>query len=489
MVRRMLLVTAAVLVSGCSLRDAFSAHQDVVATAAGQQLTAERIANMLGPAKQVPLRREIVDRVAEMWVDYQLLGQAMASGDSLLDNATFEAASWPQMVQAIANIYHDSVIVGARPTAHQVDSAFNGSGVRYVSHILVAVRQDTTDAVKAAKRRLAEGYLEQLRRGADFAQLAGRVSDDPGSKANGGSLGLVTRGVMVKAFEDGAFALKPGETTPALVQSSFGYHIIWRPTLDQVRDSFTTRLADLLAAHQDSVYLDSLTNRTGIKVRGSAPQIVRSAASNLRAAKGRSRTLATWRGGSLEERGFATWLQAFPPQTRQMVAQAPDSTLNDFVKSIARNEMLIRAAKVRGIHLPAELRDTMRAHYRADLLAMTAGMGVAKDSLTADSASRGTPLSAIAARHVDAYFTAITNNPGTRQYYEVPPFLADLLRSRMRWDINPAGVDRALDRARNLRGPETPSASPMQGAPQPMQRAPGGPPVTGERLPPRREIR
>ena len=56
-----------------NFRDAFSAHADVVARAAGQELTVTRLAELIAPQKTVPLRREVVDRIADLWVDYQLL--------------------------------------------------------------------------------------------------------------------------------------------------------------------------------------------------------------------------------------------------------------------------------------------------------------------------------------------------------------------------------------------------------------------------------
>ena len=490
MVRRFRVVGAtalAVLVAGCSLKDALSGHQDVVATAAGQELTVERVAAMIAPAKSVPLRREVVDRVADLWVDYQLLAQAVAGGDSLLDSATVNAANWPMIVQMLANGYHDSVVAMTKPTQAQLDSAFNGNDYRYVAHILVAVRRDTTPAVLAAKRRLAEGYLSQLQHGASFAQLAGRVSEDPGSKANGGAY-FIGRGQMVKPFEDAAFTMSAGQLLPTLVQSDFGFHIMRRPALAEARDSFSVHLADILLGRADSVFLDSLTNKTGISVRGRAPGIVKAASSNLRAAKGRSRTLATWRGGSLSEHDLATWLQAFPAQTRGMIGQAPDSTLVEFVKSIARNQQIIDAARKRHITISAAQGDTLRAHYRADLVQMLTGMGIAAESLAADSSIRGASRSAIAARRVDAYFASITNTPGARQYFEVPPFLADVLRGRFSWKVNAAGVDRALERAKVLRGPETPTAPAgmPQMSPAPIQPAPGGPPVGGR---PRRSLR
>ncbi len=477
MVRRWLAVAGVVLVAGCSIRDALSGHQDVVATAAGQELTVDRVAQMIAPARSVPLRRDIVDRVADMWVDYQLLAQAVAHGDSLLDSATVEAASWPSMVQQLVSAYHDSLVRKPTPTQAQVDSAFNANGYRYISHILVAVRADTTPAVKEAKRRVAQGYLDQVRHGADFAALARRVSDDRGSKENGGSLGLFARGSMVKPFEDAAFALQPGEISPTLVETAFGFHILWRPRLDQVRDSFAMHVEDMLSNRADSVFLDSVTNRTNVQVTSRATQIVKAAASNLRSAKTRSRTLATWRGGELTEREFAIWLQAFPPQTLAQISQAPDSTLTEFVKSIAKNEMLIAAAHARHISVPKAQRDSIREHYRSELANALNTIGISRDSLAADTTVRGSDRATVAARHVDAYFTAITNAPGSRPFVQVQPYLADVLRSRASWRVNASGVDRALEKARTLRGPEAPPPAVPGMVPAPIQRAPGGPPV------------
>lgn len=491
MLRRLALVGAVVLVAGCSLKDALSGHQDVVATAAGQELTVERVAAMIAPAKSVPLRREVVDRVAELWVDYQLLAQATANGDSLLDTATVNAANWPMIVQILANGYHDSVVAKSKPSQAQLDSAYNGNDYRYVTHILVAVRRDTTPAIVAAKRHLAEGYLAQLQHGDNFGQLATRVSDDPGSKASGGAY-FITRGQMVKPFEDAAFAMSPGQLLPSLVQSDFGFHIMRRPPLAEVRDSFADRVSTIMLERQDSVFLDSISNRTGIAVRGRAAAITKAAVNNLRAAKGRSRTVATWRGGSLDEHQLAVWLQAYPAQTRAMIGSAPDSTLVEFVKSLARNQQIVQAAQARHIVVSGPQHDSLRMHYRDDLHQMLTGIGIAAESLAADSSARGASRGAVAARRVDAYFTSITNTPGARQYFEVPPFLADVLRSRFSWKINAAGVDRALERAKVLRGPETPTApSGMPNmTPAPIQQAPGGPPVGGATTtPPQRRIR
>jgi parvulin-like peptidyl-prolyl isomerase len=74
-------------------------------------------------------------------------------------------------------------------------------------------------------RAKAEEVLAKLRAGGDFAALAREHSVDTSNKDKGGDLGWFGRGMMVKPFEDAAFALKPGELS-GIVETQFGYHII-----------------------------------------------------------------------------------------------------------------------------------------------------------------------------------------------------------------------------------------------------------------------
>ena len=92
---------------------------------------------------------------------------------------------------------------------------------RKVSHILI----ESNAKNDAEKKAFAEKLLQQIRDGADFAELAKKYSDDPGSAEDGGDLGWVDRGVMVKPFEDAVFAAKKGELVGP-VKTEYGYHII-----------------------------------------------------------------------------------------------------------------------------------------------------------------------------------------------------------------------------------------------------------------------
>jgi peptidyl-prolyl cis-trans isomerase D len=97
---------------------------------------------------------------------------------------------------------------------------------RQAAHILVSSATEAPDADRQAAKAKAEQLLQQVRQSpARFAELARQHSQDPGSAANGGDLGMFERGVMVKPFDDAVFQLKPGEIS-GLVQSDFGFHII-----------------------------------------------------------------------------------------------------------------------------------------------------------------------------------------------------------------------------------------------------------------------
>jgi peptidyl-prolyl cis-trans isomerase C len=94
----------------------------------------------------------------------------------------------------------------------------------HARHILLAVAKDGGDDAQVKAK--AEELVAQLRKGADFAKLAGEQSADKGSAARGGDLGFFTRGKMVPEFEKAAFALEKKGDLSAPVKTQFGYHII-----------------------------------------------------------------------------------------------------------------------------------------------------------------------------------------------------------------------------------------------------------------------
>ena len=97
-----------------------------------------------------------------------------------------------------------------------------------VAHILLkSVPQCACDEQNHKKRERAEALLTELRGGADFGELARKNSEDELSARQGGLFPqLVTRGMLVKPFEDAAFALAEPGTLSEVVETPYGYHII-----------------------------------------------------------------------------------------------------------------------------------------------------------------------------------------------------------------------------------------------------------------------
>jgi len=109
-----------------------------------------------------------------------------------------------------------------------------------VRHILIKVDGNDPKADAAAKAK-AQGILDQLHHGGNFADLAKKNSDDPGSKDQGGELGFLKHGATVPEFDQAAFSLQPGQIS-GLVRSKYGYHII---EVEEKQTAHTRPLAEV----------------------------------------------------------------------------------------------------------------------------------------------------------------------------------------------------------------------------------------------------
>jgi peptidyl-prolyl cis-trans isomerase D len=106
------------------------------------------------------------------------------------------------------------------------EKRFTAAEERRASHILIKADKDAPKAERDKARARAEAVLAEVKKDpARFAEIAKKTSEDEGSAEKGGDLDFFGRGAMVKAFEDAAFALKPGEVS-GVVESDFGYHVI-----------------------------------------------------------------------------------------------------------------------------------------------------------------------------------------------------------------------------------------------------------------------
>ncbi|HVA55947.1 MAG TPA: SurA N-terminal domain-containing protein [Gammaproteobacteria bacterium] len=135
-------------------------------------------------------------------------------------------------------------------------ASFKQDETREAQHILIAVNGNDPKADATAKAK-AEDILRQLKAGADFAKLAEKYSNDPGSAKNGGDLGWIGRGSMVKPFEDALFNIPKVGDIAGPVRTQYGYHII---KLDGIRSPSTkpfSQLRDQLLAEYQKKQADN----------------------------------------------------------------------------------------------------------------------------------------------------------------------------------------------------------------------------------------
>ena len=110
-------------------------------------------------------------------------------------------------------------------------------------HILIAVAPGADAKTDAAAKAKAEDLLKQIKAGGNFADLASKNSDDPGSKVQGGELPMYPTSGLDPAYAKAAMALNPGQTSD-VVKSQFGYHII---QTEQKDPAHTKPLAEVKA--------------------------------------------------------------------------------------------------------------------------------------------------------------------------------------------------------------------------------------------------
>ncbi len=165
----------------------------------------------------------------------------------------------------------DKVVIGDE----EIRAAYERNAARHrkpeqrrASHILLRVDKNAPAAEVEAAQGKAEQLLAQLKaKPGEFASLARQHSQDPGSAAQGGDLGFFARGMMVKPFEDAAFALQENQIS-GLVRSDFGFHIVkltgvraeQAQKLEEVRGEIVAELRRQTAAKRYAEAADGFAN-------------------------------------------------------------------------------------------------------------------------------------------------------------------------------------------------------------------------------------
>ena len=476
--RRLLLTLSLLSLAGCTgFKDLFTAHANAAATAGDQQLGAERLAALMTGGKGIQVNRETADFIGNVWIDYALFSQAVANRAILSDSSTAVAAMWPEIAELRGSHWHDTLVARrGKITPGTIENTYNGSVVRVFQHILFTVRPNSVPEEKAAARKKADAVLAQLKHGGEFGKLAQANSADPQSARDGGFLPPSPRGAFVAAFDSAGWALPPGGTT-GLVETQFGYHIIRRPALDAVRDRVTAYVQQSTGAHFDSVYMDSLALRRGLKLVADAPKVMRAALQDPDGQYQSTKQISAFQGGGLTVAEFLRWVRALPPQYTAQLKGSDDAALSNFARVLSSNVLLLQQADSARIRLsPVEWQEMMQ-HYRAQIDTLRLEMGL-DGAGVADSTSPKADRIKLAKLKVDDYFDRLI--AGKARLRPLPATLGMVLRSKSTFSVNEAGLNRALELARAKQATDSTArgaaAPPVGGA---MRPAPGPAPIPG----------
>lgn len=438
---------AALLVTGCdSLKDAFSAHVDVVAKANEQQLTITHLASLMGSSK-APLRKDVANAIVDAWVNYQLVAEAAANNDSLKDNKKIDEAMWAIIANIKAKKWYDHVSKSWKtPDSATAEAAYNSGQMLAASHILL-LTQDTTAAGKAKVRLKIDAIRAQVN-SANFADMAKKNSQD-GSAQNGGSLGVFPRGAMVKEFDQAAAALKPGEISP-VIQTQFGYHIIRRPTFAEVKGQFIQAMQQGGLQAAESTYLAALETTSKVEVKKGTAPAIRAVVENPNGHREDNTVLATSTLGKFTAKDLSRWMETFPPQAQiaDRVKQAPDSMLPMFVKNFVRNELVLHSADSAKLGPDAAQLADVRKMFSQSVTNAWNALNVDPKSLEAAAKSKS-DRSKLAAQRVEDYIGKLLQQQA--QYVDVTQPVQNVLRDKYDYTINPETLDNVLLEAAKVR--------------------------------------
>ena len=167
-----------------------------------------------------------LDEYVELFVNYKL--KVAAAKEAQLDTvAAFQKEVADYRAQQAEPYLVDSAFIEqqARKTYEETARSIGPDGMFRAAHILIRLPQQATPAEQAVAKIRIDSIYAALKGGADFAEMARTLSQDPGTANEGGMLPWLSKGQLLKEFEEVALAMKLGEMSKPVL-SPVGYHII-----------------------------------------------------------------------------------------------------------------------------------------------------------------------------------------------------------------------------------------------------------------------
>jgi peptidyl-prolyl cis-trans isomerase D len=279
---------------------------------------------------------------------------------------------------------------------------------------------------------------------------------------------------MVPEFSAGVEAVKPGEINKNLIETTYGYHIIQRPTYATVKTQYDQMFPRIVANTVDSTLTEGLMQSGKIEVKSNSAGAIKEAIKNPGAHKKDRTVVATFKGGDMTVADFLGWVDVMPGQTRGQVMQIvptwPDTQVNAFTKNLTMRQLLLHKADSAKVDVPAAEREALKGQFNSLVQQTWTQLGLTPKEL-ADSAKTEKDRERIAAARVDSLMSRIMAGEANPVPVQMPVKAA--LDAKYEAEINAAGIDRAVEAARKVRASadsaraSQPSSIPIPGGVQP----------------------
>ncbi len=334
------------------------ARRELVAKAGEWTLSEDRLAELLVLAQPFPLDSAPALALVRHWQGAASLALRTAAGDSLLGSEALAEASWLDRREALLAADREERL-GAQGVlaTGAVDSVFHEGSLRLVAHVLRRVGPETSSSERVQQQRTAEGIVQSLADGGSWTDAVAQ-SQDSESRGASGVLGLVARGDLPTGLELAAFRLQPGQIS-GVVQSRAGFHVVYRPRLDEVRTLFAGRLRERRLAEADAAGGERARAERDLRVGQGAAETMGRIAAEPADWLNSTLPLAEWEGGALAAAVAARYAIFLPLESRAELAVAGDEAQAGLVRELATRELRLTDLRQRGSSLDAVSEDVM----------------------------------------------------------------------------------------------------------------------------------
>jgi hypothetical protein len=435
-------IATAVLVGGAG---ACGSRTDLAARVGDRGLTVERLAEILGRLRGPAVDTSLARQVTQWWVEYQVFAERVVAGDSMLDSATVVEVLWPQARAQVLARWRQQLFADQLPLdSASLDSVYQAGDYRLIQHVLFQAPVRGSAEARERARTRGEALRRQLTGGLTW-DAAQRQNDDLAARGQRGSVGVITRGQTEPEFEQAAFALEPGAIS-LLIATSFGYHIVRRPPLREVRAEYRAAVEPLVAERLDSLHIRELVKQWRLAVRPGGLEQVRAAVRDPFRYQHAETVFATHDRGNFTLADVVRWLAAVPDWIHTRAERDPERSLSLFLDMMMGYELLYREALDHGVTTSPDELAELKRQLAGRLSQVQTTLGIFPPS-PGDSLDRQ-ELARRAAEKIDAYFNALPND--WQRFARVPPTLAVRLKQETRWGIYRRGIECSVRRAREL---------------------------------------